>query len=222
MFALLGACTSQGSGHDGGGCGGGGERGGRCWGSSPLLLVQVGLSPVAALQGAASAETSVCNHERPGLSGEGLWPVLATQVPSTATPRVVQKPGIRLQGSRMGPGGPPQGWRTESVVTSGACRAGPLPGVRAGADGPAPGPAGSAAAGSGAPGGAGGAEQAGPGVTGAQGWGVKAGVCRAGRGPEVTAGAGTAALGPGVAAFVSRAVLGPGVAAWADEAVLGP
>lgn len=142
--------------------------------------------------------------------------------PSTATPRPRKWASLRLQDSQTGPGGPPQGWRTESVVTSGACRDGPAPGVRAAADGPEPGPAAAAAAGSGAPGGADGAGRAGPGVKGAQGWGVTAGVCRAGWGPEGTARAGRAALGAGGAAFVGTAVLGPGVAAWAGEAVPGP
>lgn len=53
VFALLGVCTSQGSGHDGDRSG---REVGRRRGSSPRLLVQVGLSLVVALQGAASAE----------------------------------------------------------------------------------------------------------------------------------------------------------------------
>lgn len=105
---------------------------------------------------------------------------MALALPSAATPGVAWKMGIRLQGSQMGPGGPLQGWSIESVVTSGACRDGPEPGMRAEADGPEPGPTGTAEAGSGAPGEAGGVGLGVPGVMGAWVWGVMAGVCRAG------------------------------------------
>ena len=229
MFSLPGACTSQSSGHGRGGCGG---EVGRCCGSSPLFLAWVGLGSVAALQGLPPLLSlsfqlqvawpvwrrplaSLTTHLRP--RGEGPWP-------GPAQPHLgwSGKTGIRLQGSQMGPGGPLQGGRIETVVTSGAGRAGPGPGGRAGADGPEPGPAATAEVGLGAPGEAGGVGLAGPGATGAQVWGVTAGACRAGSGPEVIAGAGRAVSGPGVAAFVGTAVLGPGVAAWVGEAVLGP
>lgn len=130
--------------------------------------------------------------------------------------------GIRLLGSRTGPGGPPRGWRIESVVTSGASRDGPGPGVRTGAGGPEPRPAGTAEAGSRTPEEAGGAGLAVPEAMGAQGWGVTAEVCGAGSGPGATVGVGRAVWGPGVAAFDGSSVLGPGVAAWAGEAVQGP
>lgn len=104
--------------------------------------------------------------------------------------------GLRLLGSRMGPGGPPQGWRIESVVTSGTSRDGPGPGVRTGAGGPEPCPAGTGEAGARAPEAAGGAGPAVPEAMGAPGWGATAEVCRAGSGPVATVGAGRAVLGP--------------------------
>lgn len=53
VSTLLGVCASQSSGHDRVKHG---REVGRCWGSSPLFLVQAGLHLAAALPGAASAE----------------------------------------------------------------------------------------------------------------------------------------------------------------------
>lgn len=84
VSTLLGACTSQSSGHDGGRHG---REVGRCWGSSPLFLVQVGLSLVTALQGlpllslSFQPQTARPVWRRPLAS-------LAAHLPSTATPRV--------------------------------------------------------------------------------------------------------------------------------------
>lgn len=92
------------------------------------------------------------NRTQPGLSGEDqsgntaqAAGEAALALPNEATGGVVWKKGIRLLGSHTEPGGPPRGWRVESVVTSGASGDGPGPGVRAGAGGPEPGPAGTAA-----------------------------------------------------------------------------
>lgn len=104
--------------------------------------------------------------------------------------------GFRLLGSRMGPGGPPQGWRIESVVTSGTSMDGPKLGVRTGAGGPEPRPARTGEAGSRAPEEAGGAGLAFPEAMGVPGWGATAEVCRAGSGPVATVVAGRAVLGP--------------------------
>lgn len=176
-------------------------------GLSPLLLVRwTLLDLILARQGLLP----LAKHQFPtaisqALSEEGLRPVRQSTAGLKGLTRAAHKVaahspreplGIRLQGSRRGPGGPLLGQRIGSTVPSGAGRGGPEPGVKAGADGLAPDPAGTAVAGTGVPGEAGGVGLAAPVVKDEWGQEVMAGVCRAGLGPEVTAEAGRASLGP--------------------------
>lgn len=184
---------------------------------------QAGLGLLAALRGLPPPPSLSVHCTRPSLPGGDRHP--RQHHASGPGPAQCSHSGarlgnkVRLLGSHAGPGGPPQGWTSESVVTSRASRVGPGPG--AGADGPGLGPAGTAEAGSRAPGEAGGAGLAVPEAKGARGGAAAAGVCRAGSGPEASAGAGRAAWGPGVAAGVREAVWGPAEKVCGGKTALG-
>lgn len=164
----------------------------------------VGLSLITALQGLPPpAEPQFPTTNSPALSREGLrlvqqsisgpkgkaalalraLPGCSSHQSGLENPYGEVPAGIRLQGSQMGPDGPPRGHRIGSTVTSGAGRDGPGPEARAAADGLAPDPTGTAAAGREAPGEAGSVGLAAPGVKGDREWGAMAGVCRACWGP---------------------------------------
>lgn len=113
--------------------------------------------------------------------------------------------GLRPPGSQMGPGGPVQGYRRESVVVT----------AGAGRGGPGTGPAGTFAAGWGAPGEAGGGRQAALGAKGVWGWGVTAEACRPGSSLEGVAGS---ALCPGGAVSATAVVQGLTVKVWGNWA----
>lgn len=116
----------------------------------------------------------------------------------------------------MGPDGQPVGHRIESIVPAGAGRAGPGPGVLAGADVLTPDSRRTSVAGPRARGEAGGMGVAGPGEKGVQGQEAVAGAGRVEWGPGGTGGADRAVSGLRVTVCAGLTVLGPLVRIWVD------